>query len=150
MSSANLSLNLVHNITLVSPQNFLIIYSDILSSNYNYDLKDSISLVSIDWSTIPYYVAQNVSEYSLIVSSNFTVDKTIQVNYKFKVIDYWGDEHYTNVFTLTIYPNKPPVVQSSIANSSFYEGQLFGVIPFSNNLFSDPGDKIKFGWIYIN
>ena len=131
----------MNNITLVSPQSFSITYSDILSSSNNYDLKGSISLVGVDGSTFPYYVTQNVSEYSLKVSSNFTVDKTIQFNYKFKVIDYWGDEHYTNVFILTIYPNRPPAVQSSIANSLFYEGQLFGIIPVANNLFSDPGDK---------
>ena len=131
----------MQNVTLVSPQSFSITYSDILSSSNNYDLKDSISLVGVDGSTIPYYVTQNVSEYSLKVSSNFTVDNTIQLNYKFKVIDYWGNEHYTNIFTLTIYPNKPPAVLSSIANSTFYEGQLFGVIPVANNLFSDPGDK---------
>ena len=140
LSSDSLTLKSIQSITLVSPQNLTIRYSDIISSSLNYDLNNSISLVRIDERTVPYYTSQNVDDYSVTLLSNFTVERTIQSSYKFKVLDYCGDEHFTNIFNITIYPNQAPTIVSGIVNSIFYEGQLQGVIPIAKNLFSDPGD----------
>ena len=135
-------LNFIDNITLTSPQTYSISYSKILKSNFG--LNSSISLVCADETEIPKWMEDTKSEYSLNITTNFVDERLLRLSFKFKVIDYCGDEHYTNIFYVTVLQNKPPIAVASIPNATFYEGQLSGVIRTPEVLFYDPGDTLTF------
>ena len=137
-------LNYIQNVTLVSPQSYLIKYSDILKQSLSYDLKSSISVVSVDGNIIPSWMEENSVNYTLNILTNFTLESTLKFAYKFKVVDDWGVAHYSNIFYVIILKNQAPIAVASIPNATFYEGQLSGIIPTPAVLFSDPGDTLDF------
>ena len=142
-SSSSVKINFIQNITLVSPQSFSISYTDILSSSINYGLNSSISLVSADNSIVPSWILENYENYLLTVKTDFKIEETLKNCFKLKIVDYCGDAHYSNVFYVTILKNQHPIVVGTIPNSTFYEGQLYGIIPVPSPLFIDPGDTLK-------
>ena len=141
-SSSSLKINFIQNITLVSPQSFSISYTDILSSSINYGLNSSISLVRADDNIIPSWMLENYDNYLLTVKTDFKIEETLKNYFKFKIVDYCGDAHYSNAFYVTILKNQHPIVVGTIPNSTFYEGQLNGTIPVPSPLFIDPGDTL--------
>ena len=139
-----MTLNFIQNVTLVSPQSFTIAYSDILPLSSNYDLGSSISLVSTDGNIIPSTMLEDFSNYKLIIKTDYKIIDFLKYSFKFKVVDYWGDEHFTNIFFIAILRNQPPMVVGTIPNSTFYLGQLHGVINTPPILFNDPGDTLTY------
>ena len=85
---------------------------------------------------------ENLTNYSLTIKTDFKIEETLKYYLKFKVVDYWRDAHYTNEFSVTVLKNKPPIVIGLVPNSTFYEGQLEGIISLPSILFSDPGDSL--------
>ena len=144
LSYSNISLKKIPNVSLVSPQKYTIRYYDILNSVSYYNLHSRISLVNEENGQIPLWVIENKTFYQLVISSKFKFDSEISFKFKFKVTDLCGYEHYTNIFTVTLIPNKPPTIVNKIDNGVFYEGILIGKIPVASELFSDPGDTLAF------
>ena len=139
-SSSTLDLKYIQNVTLVSPQSLILSYSDILSSSSSYSLNSSILLISTGGIAVPNWMYENLTNYLLTIKTDFKIEETLKYNLKFKVVDNWGDVHYTNEFLVTVLKNTPPIVVGIVPNSTFYEGQLERIIPVPSILFSDPGD----------
>ena len=142
--NSNIELKQIPNMSLVNPQNYTIRYYDILNSELYYNINSSISLVNEENGQIPSWMIENKTFYQLVISSKFKFDSEISFKFKFKVTDLCGDEHYTNIFTVTLSPNKPPTIVNKIDNGIFYEGMLIGKIPVASELFADPGDTLAF------
>ena len=142
--NSDIELKQIPNVSLVNPQNFTMRYYDILNSELYYNLNSSISLVNVENGQIPSWVIENKTFYQLVISSKFNYDNDISFKFKFKITDLCGDEHYTNIFIVTLSPNKPPIIVNKIDNGVFYEGMLIGKIPVASELFADPGDILTF------
>ena len=85
---------------------------------------------------------ENLTSYSLTIKTDFKIEESLKYYLKFKVVDYCGDVHYTNEFSVTVLKNTPPMIIGIVPNSTFYEGQLEGIISLPSILFSDPGDSL--------
>ena len=142
--NSKIELNQIPNVSLVNPQNYTIRYYDILNSELYYNLNSSISLVNGENEQTPSWMVENKTFYQLVMTSKFNYESEISFKFKFKVTDLCGDEHYTNTFTVTLMPNKPPTIVNKIDNGIFYEGMLIGKIPVASELFADPGDTLAF------
>ena len=142
--NSKIELKQIPKVSLVNPQNYTIRYYDILNSELYYNLNSSISLVNEENGQIPSWVIENKTFYQLVIFSKFNYDSEISFKFKFKITDLCGDEHYTNIFTVTLMLNKPPTIANKISNGIFYEGMLIGKIPVASELFADPGDTLVF------
>ena len=141
---SNFSLNLknIEDITLVSPQQLIFTYEDILMSSDNYDLSSKISLINLSEEFIPSWINESLSQYSCFINTTFNPKIKLDYNFKFQVIDYWGDPHFTNGFDLSVQPNQPPVLNKKPENYTFYKGEQTMIMPTPADMFLDPGDTL--------
>ena len=142
LSNSPLNLKNIEDITLISPQQFTLTYEDILMSSDNYDLISKISLINLSEELIPNWISESLSQYSCLINTTFNPKITQDYNFKFKVIDYWGDPHFTNTFGLSVQRNKPPVFNKKPENYTFYKGEQSKIIPTPADMFLDPGDTL--------
>lgn len=142
INNAQLKLNTISDINLVSPQHLVYSYDQILTNKYNYDLNSSISLVISEQASLPYWITENSSEYKWMISTSFNPDNKITYHLRFKVTDYWGDSVLTNEFKLNVLKNNPPIVNQAPENKTFYKGQEYSSISLPENMFVDPGDTV--------
>ena len=138
---SNFSLNLknIEDITLVSPQQLIFTYEDILMSSDNYDLSSKISLINLSEEFIPSWINESLSQYNCFINTTFNPKIKLDYNFKFQVIDYWGDPHFTNGFDLSVQPNQPPVLNKKPENYTFYKGEQTMIMPTPADMFLDPG-----------
>lgn len=134
-----LKLKHIEDVTLVSPQAYKFTYEDILDpANYNFN--SSITLTGVEKSTLEYWFTETQNLYSFAISTKFNPKVTLKYDVRFKAIDYCEQEALTNSFKITLLPNVPPKLVSVPESAVFYEGQLSGLIPTAEAMFSDPGD----------
>ena len=143
INSTPLQLNSIGDIELVSPQNYVFTYDQILANSYNFDLNSSISLKQTNAGLLPYWITESSFEYKCMIDTRFKPNQVLSYSLYFQVIDYWGDTQNTNVFNLTVDPNKPPTENGKISNVVFYKGQESRKIPTVENMFLDPGDILN-------
>ena len=113
-----------------------------MSNSYNYDLNSSILLINSYNNFSPYWIRESKSEYVWSIDTSFNQKDTIDNCMHFEITDYWGDNHYTNTFKLTVLPNNPPVVNNVPSRATFYKGQTSRTISTPINMFIDPGDSL--------
>ena len=140
INNSPLQLNKISDIELISPQQRIITYDQILTNNANYDLNSSISIVVLESALTPYWITETKVEYKWLINTDFNPKEAIKYNSRFQITDYWGDQYYTNRFNITVYSNQPPILNHKPSNITFYKGEGHVKIYTPQEMFIDPGD----------
>ena len=138
-----LKLKDIKDLILVSPQESIYSYEDILDNSSFNDLNSSITLKNVDNSDIPFWITESKFEYTWKFNTSFNQKDRFEYKMYFEVDDYWGDKHFTNIFNLIVLPNKAPIVNHIPQNATFYKGQSPMTIITPNDMFVDPGDTFS-------
>ena len=147
INSTPLQLNNISDIELVSPQERVITYDQILTNSFNYDLNSSISIIVLEDVLTPYWITETKVEYKWLINTDFNPKDSIKYHSRFQVTDYWGDQYYTNQFNLSVYSNHPPTLKFKPSDVTFYKGEGHVKIATPAVMFIDPGDTFM---IYIS
>ena len=130
----------ISNFSLSNPDSISFSFTDVLTLNSQYNLNSSINLQTSAGDSLPGWIQETLSPYSWVVSCNSSTAGTSDLQLKFKVIDYWGDAYYTNVFRISMKSNAAPKVVATPNDTTFYYGQQHGEILLPSVMFTDYGD----------